>query len=91
MPLYFDLARQRVRIAANLGLETRTLRFDWGKHPTVQVMGARAEPVFWKSTVSILSPITIECDVRVPPTRDELREICDREKHPDAIRAALVA
>lgn len=91
VPLYKDLGRERVRIVATVGLETRTLLFDWVIRPDVQVLGAHDEPRFTDSKVSILSPITIECDVRVPPTRDELREICEREGQPEAIREALIA
>lgn len=90
VPLYQD-ARGRVRIAAVLGLETRKLRFSFVRPPKVEVSGEAGSPMFIDSTRTILAPITLECDVRVPPTREELRAICDREKSPDAIRAALIA
>lgn len=91
VPLYVDEPRQRIRIAATVGLEARTLRFEWVERPSVEVFGERIEPRFEDSVRTILTAITLECDVRVPPTREELRAICDRERDPTAIRAALVA
>lgn len=96
VPLWFDVERKTVRIAATLGLETRTLKLEWIVRPKVEVLGESrlpwpTVPQFDEAHRTILSPLTIECDVREPPSRDELRAICDREHHPDAVRSALEA
>ncbi len=96
VPLWFDAERRTVRLSATLGVETRTLRFEYLERPAVSAWGpdgrpAAARPRFGDSSESILSPITIECDVREPPTRAEFRQICDRHDEPQAVRRALEA
>lgn len=94
-PVFYDVERKTVRICATVGVETRTLGFEFVQRPEVTVHGtstspfANSEPVYDTSTQLILSPITIECDVRVPPTREELRRICDRHGSVAEIREAL--
>jgi hypothetical protein len=69
-------------------VETRALELSWVKTPDVQ-MDAPGQPIFSDSGRAILSPVVVECDVASPPTREELRSVCDREKTPAAIRSAL--
>jgi hypothetical protein len=95
VPVYYDVERETVRVCVTLGVETRTLQFAFLKPPTVQVHGASEsgfvprEPYFTESEQLILSPITVECDVRVPPSREELRKLCDEHKDASAIKRAL--
>jgi hypothetical protein len=95
VPVYYDAERKTVRVCVTLGVETRNLRFDFVKRPTVQVRGASesgfsfSEPYFTDSEELILSPITVECDVRVPPSREELRKLCDEHRDASAIKRAL--
>lgn len=91
VPVWFDVERKTTRISVTLGFETRTLKLDFEERPEVKVYGPATTPYFWSLKRTILSPLTIECDVQKPPTRKELREICDREKTPAAIKAALQA
>lgn len=97
VPVYYDIERETVRVCVTLGVETRTLRFEFVKRPTVGVYGASksgrssSEPYFGELEQLILSPITVECDVRVPPSREELRALCDKHQAPSAIKRALEA
>lgn len=97
VPVYYDVERETVRICVTLGVETSTLRLEFVQRPTVEIHGETTsrfgpqDPLFVPTEGLILSPITIECDVRVPPTRDELRAICDQHKDPAAIKHALEA
>ncbi|MEM9862887.1 MAG: hypothetical protein AAF938_14910 [Myxococcota bacterium] len=78
-------------------MQTQKLAFEFVKRPEVRVYASESsdtdavEPLYASSAHMILSPITIECDVRDAPSREELRDICDSEKTPDKIRAALEA
>jgi hypothetical protein len=93
-PVWFDVERETVHLCATIGVETRSLRFEYLEPPTVTLFGASTarfadKPTFQSSARLILSPITIECDVRVPPTRDEFRTICDEHGSPGRIKEAL--
>ncbi|MEM7609670.1 MAG: hypothetical protein AAF411_30355, partial [Myxococcota bacterium] len=95
--VWFDEDREKLRICATLGVQTQKLAFEFVKRPEVRVYASESsdtdavEPLYASSAHMILSPITIECDVRDAPSREELRDICDSEKTPDKIRAALEA
>ena len=91
VPVWTDEVRDTVRICVTIGIETRTLELEFVERPTVTVFGGDAKAQFASSRRTILSPVTIECDVRKPPTREELRDICTREKTVERIRAALQA
>jgi hypothetical protein len=93
VPVYYDPKRRTVRVSVMLGVETRSLRFDFIERPQVTVHGTSAfgtrEPDYRSSQQQVLCPITIECDVKIPPTRERLQEICDEHRTPAAIKAAL--
>lgn len=90
VPFWFDRIRKTYRIGATIGLEMRTLAVDFVTRPTVTTFGSLANaPIYTSTKHDILVPITLECNVRKPPTRAELRAICDREKTPAAIKYAL--
>ena len=89
VPVYYDEQRERFRLCATLGVETRSLRFEFVERPAVQVLGAGEAPIYEDATHRILSPITLEVDVREPPTRASFRAICDEHRTPEAIGAAL--
>lgn len=91
VPLWFDRERKTVRVSAMLGVETRALTCEFVERPNVRVFGGPEEPEFHSSSNDILAPVTIECDVREPPSREELRAICDRYEDASEIRRALEA
>lgn len=95
VPVFFDEERERVRIVATLGLETKNLEIDFVTKPDVQILGdsSEKEPYVTYNGIEhmILCPVSIECDVRVPPTRGELRAICDEHRTPEKIKEALEA
>jgi hypothetical protein len=88
VPVFYDVERNTTRIAVTLGVETRTLRCEYVAPPRISVSDG-SSPQLAGSEYLILAPITLECDVAVPPGRDELRAICDEHRSPEAIRAAL--
>jgi len=92
VPLFFDVEKQTTRLCVTLGIEVKTLNIEFERKPTVEVSGDSkfpwaGAPIFTTSSHPVLVPVTVEVDVRVPPTRKELRSLCTR--NPD--RAALVA
>lgn len=94
-PIYRDVDRGTVRVCVTLGVETRTLRFEFVQRPQVHVHGASPfavgtpEPRYVASERLIFCPVTMECDVRVPPSRQQLRELCDEPVDAAAIKRAL--
>ncbi|WP_394838138.1 hypothetical protein LVJ94_14610 [Pendulispora rubella] len=95
-PVWFDEQRNTVHLCATVGVETRPLEFDYVETPNVRVVGASpsrspSKPSFHSIKRPILSTITLECDVREAPTREEFRKICDEHQRPAGIRAALEA
>ena len=94
-PVFYDMTRKTVRVCATLGVETRSLQLDFVKRPTVTIHSTShdplcsVQPAFEGSHQLVLSPITIECDVRVPPSREELRTLCDKHQDASAIKHAL--
>lgn len=95
VPVYFDEERRTTRICVTLGVTTKSLEFSFEERPDVRVFATTDDPsahVSYRSTThTILSPITIECDVRVIPTRKQLRAICDEHREAVAIKRALEA
>ena len=92
VPVWRDVERGTVRICATLGVRARQLDFTFERSPQVHVDGQEARDVmFSAASGTILSAVTIECDVTKVPTRSELRAICEEHRTPRAIRAALEA
>lgn len=95
VPIFHDARRKTTRICATLGVETRSLHFEFVERPEVSVFGATGhgsrEPSYPPARHLVLCPITIECDVKSSPSREQLRKICDDHEHPLAIKAALEA
>ena len=93
VPLHHDPERGTVTISAMIGLTSTPLGLEFVERPGVHVHGGdeldAREPDFQSLTVSILSASTLECEVKVPPTRERLRAICDQARTPRAIKAAL--
>lgn len=94
-PIFHDIERRTTRVCATLGVETRSLRFEFVERPAVSVFGeathGSSEPSYPPSRHLIMCPITIECDVKTLPSREHLRKLCDEHEHPAAIKAALEA
>ncbi|MCA9707645.1 MAG: hypothetical protein KDK70_17480 [Myxococcales bacterium] len=95
VPVFTDPGRRTVRVGVTLGVETRSLRFDFVQRPGVSIRGTSTfgndEPDYRPAQAMVLCPITIACDVRALPTRERLRRVCDEHQTPAAIKEALQA
>lgn len=95
VPVFIDAERNTVHICATVGLEARRLKVEFMNTPTVRVFrpslspAEEPSPLFMPSAYMVVVPVTIECDVKIVPTREELRRVCDEFKTPERICEAL--
>lgn len=92
VPVYLDRQRQTVRLCVTLGVETRSLDIEFVEPPRYAVHGPSSDDTNVETVgrrVTILAPITIECDAYEPPSRAEVRALCELHKTPAAIADAL--
>ncbi len=88
-PVYFDLDRKTTRVAVVLGLRKLRVEFEYTKPPRIEPLGNGKSPTLAASSRVVFSPVTLECDLKRIPNREELRALCDRERSPQRIRDAL--
>jgi hypothetical protein len=96
VPLYYDLGRQKHRVLAVLGLETKRLTVSFVDRPkawAIDSNGARVDRhlVFWPTVRTFVRPVAMEIDVPALLDRENFRALCDREKTEEAICDALAA
>lgn len=96
VPLFYDLDRHEYHVSAVLGYELRRLRVSFAERPAVAVrdrFARRVEvrPRFETSSFPLLRPVSMTCRTKRPLSRAAFRALCDRERHPAAIRAAVEA
>jgi hypothetical protein len=96
VPLYYDLGRQKHRVLAVLGLETKRLTVSFVDRPkawAIDSNGARVDRhlVFWPTVRTFVRPVAVEIDVPALLDREKFRALCDREKTEEAICDALAA
>ncbi|AKV02648.1 hypothetical protein AKJ09_09311 [Labilithrix luteola] len=92
--MWFDQQRKTTHVCVTLGVTTKTLRLAFAERPDVRVFESEegaAHVLYSDTTQRILSLLTIECNVRHIPTREQLRKICDAHREPEAIKRALEA
>ncbi len=97
VPIYYDERRRNYRLNCLVGLLDKEVTVSFVEKPQVYCFDGegQAQPFadveFYEQRFSSVYPVTIECNVKTIPTREQLREICDEHQEPEAIKKALEA
>jgi len=97
VPVFYDVARKKIKVWAFLGWTSRPLQISFDKTPSVQVLDAstrqagttRPSIAFRSAHLALPYPVTAEVYVRRLLNRDEFRRLCDTRKTRTAIIQSL--
>jgi hypothetical protein len=99
VPIGYDVGRNEVRCWAVVGFASRHLVVKYEKAPAVSMADASGAPTngsqvefqLDQTVVRVPYEVWVECSLKAPLTRDELRSLCDRCTTLAQIKAALGA
>jgi hypothetical protein len=99
VPIGYDVERNEVRCWAVVGFASRDFEVRYAKDPAVSIADASGAPIdgskvaFYCDLNVVRAPyeVWIECSLKSPLTREELRSLCDRCTNLAQIKAALGA
>lgn len=88
VPIFYDLARRKIKVWAFLGWTSRPLKVSFYRKPSVEVLDASTrqlvtkspEIMFESSSFTLAYPVTAEVYVDRVLDRDEFRRRCDTHK-----------